>query len=326
MSLRVLKPLILGNGYLMPRLGIGTYQIREDLCKEIVHRAVTLGYRHIDTAQVYENEQDVGAGLHAVEKHKICRRNDLFVTTKLSNISLHPRDVRPSLQESLEKLKLRHVDLFLIHSPWGLANRGDGNLRPQLKNGTLEYARYDIVQTWNAMENLVKEGLTKSIGISNFTQNQMEKIFVTAKTKPHNVQFECHAYYQQNVLRKFLGESGLNAITAYSPLGAPTRPERHVIPENKFEILLGDRTVLEVAQKYNVSSALVLLRFLLEQNMAVLVKTSNFDRLEDNLKVVDFTLDHEDMSKLKNLDRNVKFFVFTTFQNHPDFPKPGEPY
>ena len=281
-------------------------------------------YRHIDTAQTYVNEQDVGAALHAVEKHNTCARNELFVTTKLANTNLGRPHIAHSVEESLDNLKQKYVDLLLIHMPWGFARRGgENNYRPMLP-GSLEFASYDLNDTWSVLERLYKEGLVKSIGLSNFTQKQMEEIMANSKIKPHNVQFECHIYYQQNVLRKFLNNKGIPSVTAYSPLGAPTRPERHVTPKNKFEIPLQDPVVNDIAKKHNVTPALVLLRFVLQLNLAVVVKTTNVERLEANLRVQDFDLDNKDMAKLHALDRNVRFFVFKFLQSHPDFPTQGE--
>ncbi|KAH3806384.1 aldo-keto reductase family 1 member B1-like [Dreissena polymorpha] len=325
MTSSMLKPLMLKNGHTMPRLGVGTYLLSGGLCQEIVQRAVQLGYRHIDTAQAYENEQNVGAALHHVEKHNICQRKHLFVTTKLASVYMHPLAVKLSLEESLEKLKLRYVDMFLIHSPWGLKNHRNGNLRPCLPDGSLDFEVYDLNETWRAMEKLVTDGHVESIGLSNFSLKQTEQILATAKILPQNVQLECHAYYQQKVLRDFLSKYG-TVVTAYSPLGSPTRPARHIVPENEFEILLEDNNVKEISKKYNVSSALVLVRFLLQQNLCAIPKTASFDRLKENIKVLDFELDSSDIQKMKSFDKNVRYFVFKPFLKHPCFPKAGEPF
>jgi len=157
--------------------------------------------------------------------------------------------------------------------------------------GSLELASYDLSQTWSILERLYKNGLVKSIGLPNFTQKQMEEIMANSKIKPHNVQLECHIYYQQNGLRKFL-------------------------------IPLEDPVANGIAKKHSVTPALVLLRFVLQLDLAVVVTTANVERLEVNLRVQDFDLDNED--KLHALDGNVRFFVFKFLQSHPDFPTQGE--
>ena len=124
----------------------------------------------------------------------------------------HGSAASSSVEQSLDNLKLMYVDLLLVHMPFGLNFRGEGNYMPTLPDGTLDYALYVLNQTWSAMEGLVKEGIVRCIGLSNFTQKQMEKIIATANIKPHNVQFECHSYYKQNVLRKFLNEKGIPSV------------------------------------------------------------------------------------------------------------------
>jgi len=210
---------------------------------------------------MYGNEADVGSALQTVEKEHVCKRQELFVTTKLAMIHMDQQRVRWSVEQSLDNLKLKYIDLLLVHMPFGLTFRGEGNYMPTLPDGTLDYASYDLNQTWSVMGSLVKEGTVRCIGLSNFTQKQITKIIATANIKPQNVQFECQSYYRQNVLRKFLNEKGIPSVTAYIPLGAPTRPERHVTPENKFEIPLQDPVVNDIAKKHNVTPALVLLRF-----------------------------------------------------------------
>lgn len=235
--------------------------------------------------------------------------------------------MKRSIEESLENLKTNYIDLFLIHSPFGLKNRGDGDTRPLKEDGTYDCYAYDLNATWKAMEDSVKEGKVKSIGLSNFTVKQIQMILSKARIKPQNLQFECHAYYQQNQLMSFCDEN-LISCTAYSPLGAPGRPDwpsgESLLEDS--QTLLEDETVLDIADKYDRTPAQILLRFLLERNMAVIPKTSSLKRLEENISVLDFELDEETVKKLKTLDRGLKFFHFRYYQHHPYFPKENEPF
>lgn len=272
-------------------------------------------YRHIDTAQHYNNEQNIGSALKDIERRGVCSREKLFITTKLANHNMRPQRVKDSLEESLEKLKTSYVDLFLVHMPWGMKDSA---------SGTLEYDDVDFRETWLAMEKVVTAGMTKSIGLSNFTESYMNSILAIAKIVPQNVQLECHLYNQQHKLREYLNSKNI-ACSAYSPLGAKDRPERHKTKDN-LDAVLENPLVSDVAVKHGVTEAQVALRFLLQQGMIVLPKTATLSRLEENFNVLQFELDSNECEKLKDLDRGVKYFPFVKYQGHPKFPKNGEPF
>lgn len=309
----------------MPRLGVGTYLLKDEHCQEIIQKAIILGYRHIDTAHLYGNEKYVGKAIQAVERHSSISRKQLFVTSKVSRIHMHPDNVRYSLEESLDNLKTGYIDMLLIHMPFGLKNRGDGDNKPLKKDGTLDCQAYDLNATWKAMEDSVKEGKVKSIGLSNFTEKQIQMIMSNGRIKPQNLQFECHAYYQQNQLKSFCDKNQI-FCTAYAPLGAPGRLVSNIVDNEQKVVLLEDETVLDIARKYERTPAQILLRFLLERNMAVVPKTSCIERLEENISVFDFELEQLDAQRLQQLDRGLRFYKFKTYQNHPYFPKENEPF
>lgn len=235
---------------------------------------------------------------------------------------MEPKYVQPSLEESLDKLKTKYVDMFLIHMPFALKHQSKNN---QSNDTERQYADTDFRDTWRAMEQVVQQGLAKSIGLSNFSEKQISEILSIAKVVPQNVQMECHVYNQQTRLRSFLSSKNI-AVSAYSPLGAKDRPARHITPENKYANLLEEPMVKEIASNYGVSPAVVLLRYILQIDAVVLPKTSTLNRLEENYKVLDFQLDPTDCQKLKTLDRGVKYFVFPFYQAHPNFTKSNEPF
>ena len=227
------------------------------------------------------------------------------------------------MEESLDNLKSLYIDLLLVHSPWGLKNLGDGNHRPMDKDGNVIFEHHDIVETWKSFEEQVWSGRVKSIGVSNFTPSQMMRIIKNGKLPPQNAQFECHAYLQQNELRKFCRNSGI-VCTSYASLGSEGRPTYH--HKEQPSVLLGNEVVADIATKYGKTNAQILLRFLLQKGIAVIPKSEKFSRLEENMDVFDFHLEDTDMVKLQNLDRGLKYFTFVQYKNHPEYSKTGEPF
>ena len=278
----------------------------------------------IDTAYSYKNETEIGASIHRLEREGKIARKDLFITTKVPTVYLSPKDVNLSVEGSLENLKSKYVDLLLIHSPWGLKNLGDRNMRPVDKNGNYMFEHYDICETWKALEEQVKAERVRNIGVSNFTPSQMQRIMKNATIRPQNAQFECHAYLQQKELRAFCQSHGISC-TSFGSLGAPGRPAHHIVG-GKSPVLLQDELVSEIALKYGKKTSQILLRFLLQNGICVIPKSEKFSRLEENINVFDFHLDDQDMARLRDLDRGFRYFPFVHFQNHPEFIKTGEPF
>lgn len=324
-SLSLLEPILLNNGSKMPRVGLGTYLLQGDKCQEIVKKAVHLGYRLIDTADSYENEHAIGAATQSLEQHEGINRKQLFVTTKIGRVYQHPEDIKTSLEKSLEHLKTKYVDLLLLHSPFGLLKHGDGTKKLLKEDGTYYYHAYDLAETWAAMENVVREGKARSVGLSNFSEKLMRYILSSASIKPQNLQFECHTYYQQNELKAFCDENEISC-TAYGTLGNPGRPDWLISNENKDLKPLQDDVVLDIAKIHNKTPAQILLRFLLERNIAVIPKSSHEDRLKENIDLFDFSLENEDVLRLKALNRGLRFFTFERYRKHPYFPKDNEPF
>lgn len=325
MMAQLLKPLVLNNGVFMPRLGLGTYMVQGEQCQELVMKAVEIGYRHVDTAYSYGNEKDVGRAVQSLARNQTIRRPDLFLTTKLPSIAHRPSDVKIFLEESLENLKTPYVDLLLIHHPWSLKNKDDKNVRPLKVDGTPDFDIVDLRDTWHSMENTVKSGHVKSIGLSNFSEKLIQHILSSATIRPQSIQFECHAYYQQKKLSRFCKMHDI-VCTCYSPLGAPGRPLQHIYEEHNGLVLLEDSVVIKIAKKYKRTAAQILLRFLLEQDFAIVTKTSNASRLEENQNIFNFKLAEDDVNELKSLDRGMKYFMFKHLAGHPEFPSGNEQF
>ncbi|XP_077262529.1 aldo-keto reductase 1B-like [Temnothorax americanus] len=206
------------DGYKMPMLGLGTYNSQMGNVKKAVKEAIDLGYRHIDTAFFYNNEKEIGEAVREKIKEGSVTREDLFITTKLWN-NVHKEElVVPACKQSLANLGLEYVDLYLIH--WPFAFKEGNDLLPRDATGNLVESDVDYLETWRGMEECVRQGLTRSIGISNFNSEQITRSLKSAKIAPVNNQIEININLNQEKLVDFCEKHNIT-VTAYSPLGQP---------------------------------------------------------------------------------------------------------
>lgn len=253
------KTIRLNSGHDIPILGFGTWQLTGDRAYTAVSEALQAGYRHIDTAAIYNNEEEVG---RAIADSGISR-SDLFVTTKLWNDD-HV-DPRGALQTSLQKLKLDYVDLYLIH--WPVPERQE---------------------SYRVLEMLNKDGMTKSIGVSNFTIDHLEALLQSTNITPAVNQVEFNPFLYQKELHEYCVSKNI-ALEAYSPL---TRAHE-----------LDNTALLNLAQKYNKTSAQIMLRWAVQHNIIVIPKSGNPDRIRENADIFDFELSKEDIDTMDNWDK-----------------------
>ncbi|KPJ18101.1 Alcohol dehydrogenase [NADP+] [Papilio machaon] len=317
------------TGDLMPTLGLGTWQAPPDVIESTVYKALDLGYRHIDTAFNYNNEEAIGNAIKQWITDGKGTRKDLFITTKLPHVGNRASDVRKFLDLQLSRLQMDYVDLYLIHVPFGFHCNLD-TLTPVVKDN----GEYDLdmetnhINTWRVMEQCQKEGRIRNLGLSNFNQAQISKIMKHATLKPQVLQVELHAYFQQLELRKFCADNDI-VVTAYAPLGSPGAKDHFVNKYNynpdAFPDLLGHPEVKEIASRHGKTPAQVLLNFLVNQKVVVIPKSTSEKRLKENFDIYDFELMPEEINSLKNLDKGeggriFNFLFWKGVEKHPEYP------
>lgn len=257
----------LNDGTSIPQFGLGVWQVPAAETERVVSDALEIGYRHIDTAQMYGNEEGVGAAVAASG----LARDDLYVTTKLNNDGHEPARAKESLRVSLDRLGLEQVDLFLIH--WPLPTQYDG----------------DFVSTWEALLELRAEGLTRSVGVSNFQPDHLDVVVDRTGVVPAVNQVEVHPYFANEAVRAATSRHGAH-VEAWSPLG-----------QGGGE--LTDPVVTRVADAHGKTPAQVLLRWALDRGDIVFPKSMSKQRLAENFEVFDFALGADEVAAIAALDR-----------------------
>ena len=249
----------LNDSAAMPQFGLGVFQTPPDATEQVVKMAVDEGYRLVDTASMYRNEDDVGRALLG--------RTDVFVTTKLGNSDHGFDEALRAFDESARKLRRDTLDLYLIHWP-----------RPRIN-------RY--VESWKAFVRLQKDGRVRSIGVSNFNPDHIERIIGETGVTPSVNQIELHPKFQQKALRAFHDQKGIKT-ESWSPLGRGG--------------LLSESALVEIAAKHRKTPAQVVVRWHLDSGLIVIPKTVRIERLKENIRVFDFKLDGDDMKRIEALD------------------------
>ncbi|KAI6247638.1 D-galacturonate reductase [Erysiphe necator] len=300
----------LNTGAEIPALGLGTWQSDTGLVKDAVSYALSIGYKHIDCAYVYCNEQEVGEGLKEAFAKGI-KREDIFVTSKLW-CTYHSR-AEEALDKSLKSLGLDYLDLYLVHWPLPMNPNGNHDLAPKLSDGSYDLQKdWTHIQTWKSMEKLVKSGKVKAIGVSNYSKLYLEELLAQAEIVPAVNQIENHPSLPQQDVVDLCNEKGIH-VTAYSPLGSTGTP------------LMKEPIIVELAEKKNVKPVSILLSYHLARGTSVLPKSVHKERIKENKDCLIF-LDKEDMIVLNNYSDELarsgklKRNIFPPFGSNFGFP------
>jgi D-xylose reductase len=295
----------------MPAVGLGLWKIAPAQAARTVLDAVKLGYRHFDSACDYANEAEVGAGLREALASRMCRREELWVTSKLWNTYHAAEHVRPAVERSLRDLQLDYLDLYLIHFPIALRYVPFDEryppgwfFDPSASRPRAEPARVPISETWQAMERLVQGGLVRHIGVSNFNTSLVRDLLSYAQTRPAVLQVELHPYLTQEKLLQFCCEEEI-AVTAFSPLGAPSYLELGMA--STTESAMDEAIVKQAAARHAKSPAQILLRWGVQRGTSVVPKTTRVGRLRENLDIFNFALSDDEMSAISALNRTRRF-------------------
>jgi 2,5-diketo-D-gluconate reductase A len=257
----------MNNGKTIPQFGLGVFQVPPADTAENVLHALELGYRHIDTAEMYRNEEGVGEGI----RKSGVPREEIFVTSKLNNGFHRPDDARKAFDGTLEALGFDYVDLFLIH--WPLPTKYNG----------------DFVSTWKTMEEFASDGRARSIGVSNFKEHHIDQLLAEATVVPAINQIELHPYLTQDELRAYCASHGI-AVQAWSPIAQGD--------------VLDDPTIGEIAARVGKTPAQVVLRWHVERGDIVFPKSMQRARIEENIDIFDFALSAADVAAITALNKN----------------------
>lgn len=272
-----MTPAVEAKGARIPLVGLGTWDLRGRTCARVVEQALRLGYRHIDTAEMYDNEREVGEGLRASG----VPRNEVFVTTKVWPSHFAPRELLRAAKESLARLRMSEVDLLLLHWP-----------NPQIP----------LSETLGALCKARQDGLARHIGVSNFNTKLLDEATALSTEPLVCNQFEMHPFLDQAKLVAACRAKGM-AVVAYSPIARGSAKN--------------DAVLARIGQEHGKTAAQVSLRFLVQQDIVVIPRTSKIERLEENLSIFDFVLTETEMAEVANLARRDGRIVDWSFSGTP---------
>ncbi len=306
-----MKTLSLRTGDEFPTTGLGLWKIPKADTARVVRESIAMGYRHLDSACDYGNEVEVGEGIASALADGLCRREDLWVTSKLWNTYHRREHVRPALERTLTDLRLDYLDLYLVHFPiaqefvpFEQRYPPEWLYDPDAENPQVQLAKVPIHETWAAMEELVHAGLVRNIGVCNFGTALLQDLLNCAEIPPAVLQVERHPYLLQEKLVRFCKQADI-AVTGFSPLGAGSYLELGMAKAE--DSVLAEPLMQEIASAHGKTPAQVALRWGIQQGTAVIPKSVRPERLRENLKVYDFELTDPQMASISALDRHHRF-------------------
>ena len=307
--------LVLNSGDKMPMLGLGLWKLGQDVCGDVVYNAIKNGYRMLDSACDYGNEHKTGEGIARAISEGVCTREDLFVVSKLWNTFHRPEHVKLACQKSMADLGVDYLDLYLIHFPiaqpfvpietcyppeWINNDESLNQGKPRMLFDTGVTYR----ETWEAMEQLVRDGLVRNIGFCNIGTHQIREVLNYCKVKPAVLQVELHPYLTQQKLIRMARENGIQ-VTGFSNLGPLSYVELGMATDD--ESLLIHPLITELAARYSKTPGQILLRWAVQRGTAAIPKSSKVERLVENISIFDFNLSQVEMMNIDGLNKNKRF-------------------
>ncbi|XP_046974879.1 aldo-keto reductase AKR2E4-like isoform X1 [Vanessa cardui] len=301
----------LNNGREIPAIALGTFlgfdergmaKSQNKQLRDVILEAIDVGYRHFDTASVYETEGEIGEAVRMKIDEGVVQREDIFITTKLWNTHHKREQVVKALNESLQKMGLNYVDLYLMHWPIGL-------------NEDYSHSDVDYMETWRGLEDAQRLGLTKSIGVSNFNKDQLRRVIEEGNIKPVVIEIEIHPQIIQKELVDYAQSQGV-VVMGFSPFGSLVMRYGMHFPGPKLDNPL----LVEIADKYGKTTPQVVLRWLVDRNVIPIPKTLKYKRLKENINIFDFELTSEEIEKINEFDTKTRYTFPSFWQTHPYYP------
>ena len=299
------------TGQRMPAVGLGLWKIDADTVGDAVHQAIKLGYRHLDSAADYGNEKQVGEGIARALADGLCSREELWVTSKLWNTYHRREHVEAACRKSMADLGLDYLDLYLVHFPIALryvefADRypPEWIYDPAAAEPGMQLDAVPLSETWGAMEQLVEAGIARQIGVCNYSASLLHDLMSYARIKPAMLQIESHPYLTQEAVLRTAQAYNI-AVTAFSPLGSLSYVSLDMATAN--DSVLTEPVVMAAARRSGASAAQVVLRWGIQRGTAVIPKTSNPDRLIENITLSEFSLTGQEMQAISGLNQNRRF-------------------
>ena len=285
----------------MPIIGLGTFLSPTGEVYKAVRWALKVGYRHIDCASIYDNQNEVGQAISDAIKEDSITREELFITSKLWNDAHKIEDVKSACEQTLNELKLDYLDLYLMH--WPVAQK-KGTKMPKANEDWISLEEVPLWETYSEMEKLYENGICKAIGVSNFNKDNLSKLISKTQIVPAVNQIECHPLLNQKDLIEYCSKNNIS-VTAYSPLGA----------QFSNGSLLSDPRIVEISAKLDATPAQVLLAWQIARGVVVIPKSVHEDRIRENFGSLALTLDSDDIKKIDEMNENHRFITGEVFIN-----------